>query len=274
MICEIEFREGEKIFSSFPQELQLKVDDYVIFKIKKGEEFGKIIKLFNSGKITTNVFRKASPQDIEKHRRNEDDQFKLYELSREKAKEFGLPIKVATVHIQFDRSVLKIGFLAEKRVDLKLLMKELTKVFKGRIEVHQIGVRDYAKKFCAYGMCGRPICCQAFLSEFEPITLSFIKLQNLACGTPKLTGVCGRLMCCLAYESGFYKEAEKRFPRIGSKVETSKGKATVIGANYLKDLVKIQYEDGRKDKIPLDEFNKQKVSGPSSSHLLEQGELK
>ncbi|MDI6840849.1 MAG: regulatory iron-sulfur-containing complex subunit RicT [bacterium] len=209
MICEVEFEDGEREFSFYPYELELKPGDFVIFKAKRGKEIGRIAKLLDSGESSTQIIQKATPDDIEEYKRIKVDELRIYNLCEEKAKELEIPIKVVTVHIQFDRSLIRVDFLSEKKIDLKSFMKEIAKVCKSRIELRQIGARDYAKRFNAYGICGRPVCCSAFLTEFESITLDFIRLQHLSCGTSKLTGVCGRLMCCLAYERKLYEEIEK-----------------------------------------------------------------
>ena len=213
MICEITFGEGERVGAT--HELPLQLGDWVIFEaqqvhLQKGQEIGKVTKLIKSGKLSTQLevaplIRKATQQDMDEYKKIKEDELRTFEFCKEKVKDFGFPIKVVTVHIQFDRTLTKIDFLGEKKIDLKPLIKELTKVQKGRIELHQIGIRDYAKRFHAYGVCGRPVCCDSFLTEFEPITLDFVKLQHLSCGTSKLTGVCGRLVCCLAYERKLYK---------------------------------------------------------------------
>ncbi|MCK4353389.1 hypothetical protein KAW65_08295 [candidate division WOR-3 bacterium] len=267
MICEIEFGEWKRKFSAFPQELCLKLGDLVIFKLGEGpasssqggEEIAKVIKLLKSGKVSMVISRKASPEDITNYKKVKEDELKLYNLCKDKVKELDIPIKVTNVHIQFDRNLTRVNFIAEKRPDLKSLINELVKVYHGRMELHQIGVRDDARNFNSYGVCGRPLCCKTFLTEFEPVTINFIKAQKLACGASKLTGVCGRLMCCLAYEMDFYKEAEKRFPKLGDQVKTEKGEAVVTGVEFLKDLVTVQYPDAKKEKIELNKI----ISKPS-----------
>ncbi len=209
MICELAFGEWKKVFSSCPVELQPNLGDFAIFKLNTGEEIGKVIKLLDSGKTSTTILRLASQEDIEQDRENKEEEVGAYKFCKGKAKALGLPIKVASAHIQFDKSFLHIDFLAEKRVGLKDLMSELAKIYNRRIEFRQIGVRTYAKRFDAFGVCGRPLCCAKFLKEFQPITIGTVKLQNLSCGAGKLTGVCGRLMCCLAYEKKRYEEEKK-----------------------------------------------------------------
>lgn len=209
MICELEFGEWKKIFSSCPIELKPNLLDFVVFKLNTGEEIGKVVKVMESGKTSTTILRLTNQEDIEQDIKNRKEETEAYKFCKKKVRELKIPIKVASVHVQFDQSFLQIDFLSEKRIGLKDLMSELAKIYKRRIEFRQIGVRTYAKRFDAYGVCGKQLCCSKFLKEFQPITINTVKLQNLSCGAGKLTGVCGRLMCCLAYEKKFYEEKKK-----------------------------------------------------------------
>lgn len=211
MICQVQFELVEHIFASFPDEIQLKIGNYVIFKLNGGEEIGSVIKLVESGESSTQILRLATQEDIETYEKIKSEEQEVLNICKQKVKDMNLPIKIVNTHIQFDKTVLRIDYLAEKKIGLKRLMKEISHLHKERIEFHQIGVRSYAKKFKSIGICGRPVCCSIFLSEFEPITIDIIKLQNLSCGAPKLTGLCGKFMCCLAFEKvnyTGYKEQE------------------------------------------------------------------
>jgi cell fate regulator YaaT (PSP1 superfamily) len=205
MIYYIRFREADKILASYSGETQPLVETHVVFESDGGEEIGKIFKVLDSGQASTRIIRIATPEDIEKRREIEEEEQDVLKLCREKTKEMNIPIRVASTYIRFDRSVLHVDFLAEKKIGLRRLMKELVKVYPERIEFNQIGVRTFAKRFGALGVCGRSICCDSFLKEFKPITVDLMKLQNLSCGTAKLTGICGKLMCCLAYEREVYE---------------------------------------------------------------------
>ncbi len=211
MIYQIQFEEWERTLASSPDEMQIKVSDYVIFELNAGEEIGKVVKILPSypDKIGTKILRRATQEDINTYQEIVRQEQAVFNLCKEKVKEMNIPIKIAAIHIQFDKSILRVDFMAEKKLVLKHLMKELTKVYTQRIEFRQIGARSYAKQFCAVGVCGRQICCNTFLKEFEPITIDLVKLQNLSCGTAKLTGICGKLMCCLAYEKESYQQGKK-----------------------------------------------------------------
>jgi cell fate regulator YaaT (PSP1 superfamily) len=205
MIYYIRFREADKIIASYSGETQPEVETHVVFESDGGEEIGKVFKLLDSGQASTRIVRIATEEDIERRQKIAEEEQEVLKLCKEKAKELSIPIRVASTYIRFDRSVLHVDFLAEKKIGLRRLMKELAKVYPERIEFNQIGVRTFAKRFGALGVCGRSICCDSFLKEFKPITVDLMKLQNLSCGTAKLTGICGKLMCCLAYEREAYE---------------------------------------------------------------------
>jgi cell fate regulator YaaT (PSP1 superfamily) len=209
MICKIQYEENEKIFSSCPNAIYPSVEDYVIFKHKGGEEIGRVLKQLPRGETSTEIIRIATKEDLKIYRGILEEEKEIFKLCEKKAKEMELPIKIASAHIQFDKSVLRIDFLAEKKVLLKRLVKEIAKIRKERIEFKQIGVRTYAKRFNLFGVCGRPICCGTFLREFKPVSIDLLKIQNLSCGTLKLTGLCGKLMCCLNYERELYEKEKK-----------------------------------------------------------------
>ena len=209
MIYQIQVEEWERILASSPDEVQfevspLKVGDYVIFKLNGGEEIGKVVKILQSEEAITKILRRATQEDMNVYQEVVSQEQSAFNICKEKAREMNIPMKIASTHIQFDKSILRIDFIAEKKLLLKHLIKELTKVYPQRIEFRQIGARSYAKQFCAVGICGRQICCNTFLKEFEPITIDLVKIQNLSCGTAKLTGICGKLICCLAYEKESY----------------------------------------------------------------------
>lgn len=204
MICQVQIEKGEIIFVACPDEIEPKIGDYIIIKLNEGEEISKVINILQAGETSAEIIRIASQEDIETYEKILKEEEEVFNLCKTKVKEMNLPIKIASTHIQFDKSVLRIDYLTDKKIGLKRLMKEIAKSHPQRIEFQQIGVRTYAKRFKAIGICGRPVCCSVFLNEFEPITVDLIKLQNLSCGASKLTGICGKLMCCLAFEKGPY----------------------------------------------------------------------
>lgn len=218
MIYQIQFGEMETILASYPgeihptqplagsQTLTEMIGKYVIFRLNEGEEIGKVIKLLQAGRTYSEIIRIATQEDIDKYEEIVKEEKRALSLSIEKAKD--MPIKIVSAHIQFDNSILQINFIAEKKIGLRGLTKELAKVFKQKIKFRQIGVRTYARQFNSIGVCGRVTCCRTFLNEFKPITVDLMKLQNLSCGTAKLTGICGKLMCCLSYEKENYQKQE------------------------------------------------------------------
>lgn len=212
MIYQIQFEDGENIFAPHSDDIQVGIGDYVVFKLNKGEEIGKVTKILQLGNPSVSILRKATQEDIEAYKEIIAEEYGALELCRQKAKEMELPIKIAYTHIQFDKSILRIDYLSEKKIGLRRLMKEIAKFYKERIEFRQIGVRSYAKKFNGIGVCGNILCCRLFMSEFEPITVDLIKLQSLSCGASKLTGFCGKLMCCLAFEKENYTEYKTQKP--------------------------------------------------------------
>jgi cell fate regulator YaaT (PSP1 superfamily) len=159
-------------------------------------------------------------------------------------------MKLVEAEYSFDRSKIVFYFTAEGRVDFRGLVKDLAKVFKARIELRQIGVRDEAKLFGGYGPCGRCLCCASFLKDFEPVTIKMAKEEGLPLNPTKISGLCGRLMCCLSYEYETYKCLSKGLPHEGERIHTPEGKGKVISVNILKRAVTVEMEDGKVVVIP------------------------
>ena len=170
----------------------------------------------------------------------------------DKIKEYKLPMKLVEAEYSFDRKKIVFYFTSEDRVDFRELVKDLAKVFRIRIEMRQIGVRDETRLFGGIGPCGRNLCCASFLKNFEPVSIKMVKQQKLPLNPSKISGICGRLMCCLFYEYKYYKELAKGLPKEGDKINTSKGRGKVIAVNILKRMVYVEFEDGRIEKIVFD----------------------
>jgi len=237
--------EGKTIFVQSPKD-EIEIGDYIIYKAERGEEIGEVVKVIEGVRRGLKGIRKASAEDMERYEKNKQKEDEAYETCKRKIEEMKLPMRLVGVNIGF--SSIKFYFLAEKRVDFRKLVRELGRTFKMKIEMRQIGVRDYAKQLGGYGVCGNHLCCSRFLKEFEPITLSLVKLQRLSCGIDRITGVCGRLMCCLAYEKEFYKEVSEKLPKPGAKLKTDKGEAEVVNVNIFNGEITIKYEDGKIEK--------------------------
>ena len=210
MIYNIEFGGGEKVLSYSREALN--TGDIVIFKTSNGEEIGKIVSSLKESeegeagnKTSANIVRKATQQEYEDSKKANVEFLKT---CVDKVRELNLQIKIVSARIQFDRSELYMDVLPEKKGSVKTLLKEISKVYKEKIIIHQVGRRDLTRRFKTYGVCGKMLCCASFLTEFEPINVDLMKSQNLSCGTTKLTGLCGKLMCCLAFEKENYKNVK------------------------------------------------------------------
>ena len=190
------------------------------------------------------VLRKATDEDIKKIDKIKEKQKKAFDICLEKINYHKLDMHLVDVEYTFDENKILFYFTAEGRVDFRELVKSLASVFKTRIELRQIGVRDEAKMLGGIGVCGRPICCNSFLGDFQPVSIKMAKEQNLSLNPTKISGTCGRLMCCLKYEQSTYEEMHKFVPRVEAVVETPDGKGTVIDNNVLAGLVKVKIDRG------------------------------
>ncbi|WEB81175.1 PSP1 domain-containing protein [Vagococcus lutrae] len=186
------------------------------------------------------VIRKATTADLQQEEQNQRDAQEAFEIGKEKILAHQLEMKLVEVHYAFDRSKMVFQFTAEGRIDFRELVRDLAAIFKTRIELRQIGVRDEAKILGGIGPCGRPLCCATFLGDFMPVSIKMAKDQNLSLNQTKISGVCGRLMCCLKYENDTYEEAKRALPDFGKEVETPDGKGRVVGLNLLDRVVKVK----------------------------------
>ena len=251
-IIGVRFKKLGKIYFFNPRGLRVKKGDKVIVETSQGEELGEVMipnRMVEDEKIIAplkKVVRIATKRDIkheEECKKNEQDAFKLCE---KKIKEHGLDMTLTDVEFKFDNSKILFYFTSDGRVDFRELVKDLAAVYKTRIELRQIGVRDEVKRIGGNGVCGRELCCCSFLSDFEPVTIKMAKEQNISLNPSKISGNCGRLMCCLKYEDNVYKEKLERIPNIGAIVKTEDGEGEVDGVETLKERVrvKIKNEDG------------------------------
>ncbi len=204
----------------------------------------------------TFVLRAAEDEDFEIIRQNREIERDGYQVCLERIAHHNLPMALATVERAFDGKKMRFYFTAEHRIDFRELVKDLAFVYKTRIEMRQIGVRDRSKKIGGYGICGQELCCSRFLQKFEPITIRMAKEQNLALNPTKISGLCGRLMCCLAYETDLYVEARTQFPPAGTAVSTPHGEGQIEEMNYIKNTIHVCLEENkivecRKDEIKI-----------------------
>ena len=248
-MIEVVFKGERKEIYENPQEFPFKVSDFVIVEAEKGEDLGIINQIGSrlerkkADKVIRNVVRKPSRQDMDRYYNNFRKEKDAYKVCRKKISEHGLDMKLVGVEYQFDGNKITFYFTADQRVDFRELVKELASIYKVRIELRQIGVRDEAKRIGGYGTCGRKLCCTTFLKEFEPITTQCAKEQNLPLNPQKLSGLCGRLLCCLMYEREFYREQNKKLPAIGTKFKMPNGLALVIELDVFNEQVTLRMPD-------------------------------
>jgi len=242
----VRFRTAGKIYYFDPDKYQVKKGDYVIVETARGVEFGTVvsnIRELEEDKVIQPlkpVLRVANERDLEQERNNKTKEKEAFKICLEKIKKHNLEMKLIDAEYTFDNNKVLFYFTADGRIDFRELVKDLASVFKTRIELRQIGVRDETKIIGGMGICGRVLCCHAHLSEFVPVSIKMAKEQNLSLNPAKISGVCGRLMCCLKHEEEIYEELNKRLPGIGDHVTTDDGlKGEVSSVNVLRQLVKV-----------------------------------
>jgi len=257
----VRFKRAGKIYYFDPNNLDLKIDQEVIVETARGMEYGTVKigpKEVPAAEITPplkKVIRAAGEKDKAQYLENKDKEANAFRICLEKIKQHQLEMKLIDVEYTFDRNKVIFYFTADGRVDFRELVKDLASVFRTRIELRQIGVRDEAKMIGGLGPCGRSLCCATFLGEFDPVSIKMAKEQNLSLNQTKISGICGRLMCCLKYESETYRESNQLLPEVGSKVEYQGQEATVVQLNMLKETLLIQLAEGEPLEVPLGEVN-------------------
>jgi len=247
--------------------LPLRVGEYVVCGLPEEQYLGKLLRgpvYVPEEKVAGRVFRFAGPEDIRRWKQNLEEERRAFKVCKERIEARVLPMKLVDVDVELFRRKIKFYFVADGRIDFRELVRDLAKVFRTRIEMRQIGVRDYAKRLGGVGLCGRSLCCCTFLREFVPITLQSARIQQLSVSPQKISGLCGRLMCCLEYESKFYEEETSKFPSVGSVVDTNKGKGKVISINVFARTIRVQYEDGGEETLSIDALEWKKGWGLSS----------
>ncbi len=248
----VKFKDGGKIYYFDPLDMDIKAGDGVIVDTARGIVFGDVAEpphFVPDEQIVSQlkpVIRVATPEDIEQRRIYKEKEKDAYAICQAKIEEHGLVMKLVEVEYAFNGSKIMFYFTADGRVDFRELVKDLAGIFKTRIELRQIGVRDEAKMLGGLGVCGRPICCASFLSDFIPVSIKMAKEQNLSLNQTKISGICGRLMCCLKFEQSCYEGMHKIMPRVGKEVVTPDGTGTVVDNNVISETttVKVQLNDG------------------------------
>ena len=242
----VRFRNVGKIYYFSPKNLEIKSGDHVIVETARGVEYGNVVlppRDVEDEKVVQplkEVIRIANAQDDKKEESNRKREKEAYQICLKKIKEHGLEMKLIDVEYTFDNNKVLFYFTADGRIDFRELVKYLAAIFKTRIELRQIGVRDETKILGGIGICGRALCCHTYLSEFAPVSIKMAKEQNLSLNPTKISGVCGRLMCCLKNEEETYEELNRKLPVVGDRVNTPDGlRGEVQSVNVLRQLVKV-----------------------------------
>ena len=245
----VRFRQAGKIYNFSPADFQVKVGDHVIVETARGIEYGSVVQGIREvadDKVIMplkSVIRIATEEDDKKAIENNEKEKKAFKICKEKIAKHGLEMKLIDTEYTFDNNKVLFYFTADGRIDFRELVKDLASVFKTRIELRQVGVRDETKMLGGIGICGRPLCCNTYLSEFIPVSIKMAKEQSLSLNPTKISGICGRLMCCLKNEQEAYEELNSNLPDIGEKVKTFDGfKGEVVSVNVLRQKVKIVVE--------------------------------
>ena len=269
----VRFETAGKVYYFDPDKFKLKTGDSVIVETARGLEFGTVT--MEESEVPENeivsplkkIIRIANEEDHRKHIENVKKKERAMQLCQEKVDKHGLVMKLIDVEYTFDNSKIIFYFTADGRVDFRELVKDLAGVFKMRIELRQIGVRDEAKMMGGIGSCGRSLCCHSWLADFEPVSIKMAKVQNLSLNPGKISGICGRLMCCLKYENDIYMELRRGMPEPGEKIKTPDGLAKVVDTNILENKIRVRLfvndnlpGKGRKAPDPAAEEQEEKLT--------------
>lgn len=248
-IVGVRFKSAGKIYYFDPVDLEVEKNMEVVVETARGLEYGKIVvgpKEIAEEELVSPlkpIIRIATEEDTQIYLENKDKARETFELCQQKIKEHNLTMFLIDCEYTFDRNKLIFYFTAEGRIDFRELVKDLAAIFKTRIELRQIGVRDEAKSIGGLGPCGRKLCCSSWLGDFQPVSIKMAKDQNLSLNPTKISGICGRLFCCLKYEHDVYAEALESLPIVGSIVKTEDGKGKVIEVNTLLEQIKVEFND-------------------------------
>ncbi len=248
-VVSVRFKNKGKTYYFSPGELKIAKGDFVIVETAKGLEYAECTRgnheVEDSAVVPPlrSVVRIATQEDTQRAEQNRKREAEAFAICRDKIAKHGLDMKLVDVEYNFEGSKILFFFTSEGRVDFRELVKDLASVFKTRIELRQLGVRDEARILCGLGICGRPFCCAQFLDDFQPVSIKMAKTQGLSLNPTKISGTCGRLMCCLKYEQDTYEELVKGVPKVDAFVETPLGKGSVTDVNLLRGTVRVRLED-------------------------------
>lgn len=257
----VRFKKAGKIYYFAPGDLDLPKGEWVIVETSRGIEYGKVVlekKEVDESDVVLplkQVIRIANDNDKTIVEENKEQARTAFQVCTEKITEHNLDMKLVDVEYTFDRNKVLFYFTADGRIDFRELVKDLAAIFRTRIELRQIGVRDEAKMLGGIGPCGRILCCSSFLGDFEPVSIKMAKDQNLSLNPAKISGLCGRLMCCLKYENDHYESMKEVMPDLGKEIVTPEGKGRVVGLNILEHLVQVELvEPERVLEFTIDEL--------------------
>lgn len=260
----VRFKKAGKIYYFDPGDLSIEKNDFVIVETVRGVEFGKVViarKQVDEHDVVLplkKVVRIADQKDRMIVDENKQAAQEAYEVCSGKVNEHQLDMKLVDVEYTFDRNKVIFYFTADGRVDFRELVKDLAAIFRTRIELRQIGVRDEAKMLGGIGPCGRMLCCSTFLGDFDPVSIKMAKDQNLSLNPTKISGLCGRLMCCLKYENDEYEAAKELLPDLGEFISTPHGSGKVVGLNILERIIQVEFkEQERVLEFTLEELMKE-----------------
>ena len=277
----VRFRQAGKIYNFDPVGLDIKKGDNVIVETARGVEYGYVvddIKEVEEESLVMPlkpVMRVATAEDHKKAEENIEKEKKAFKICKEKIAKHGLEMKLIDTEYTFDNNKVLFYFTADGRIDFRELVKDLAAVFKTRIELRQVGVRDETKMLGGIGVCGRPLCCNTYLSEFIPVSIKMAKEQNLSLNPTKISGICGRLMCCLKNEQEAYEHLNSNLPDVGETVKTFDGlKGEVMSVNVLRQTVKIVVEQNDEREVKQYSIKELKFKPKENKFSLAHEELK
>lgn len=277
----VRFRQAGKIYNFDPLDFKIEVGNHVIVETARGIEYGKVVQSVqekNEEDVIMPlkpVIRVATEEDDKIAKQNKDNEKKAFFICKEKIKKHGLEMKLIDTEYTFDNNKVLFYFTADGRIDFRELVKDLASVFKTRIELRQVGVRDETKMLGGIGICGRSLCCSTYLSEFIPVSIKMAKEQNLSLNPTKISGICGRLMCCLKNEQEAYEYLNSNLPNVGETVKTFDGlKGEVKSVNVLRQKVKIVIEQNDEREEREYSVNELKFKPKKKKFELASDELK
>ena len=251
----VRFRTAGKVYYFDPGDVEYTQGQSVIVETARGIEYGIVMAankaVAKEGVIQPlkKVIRLATKEDQEAERINKEREKEAFRVCKEKIIKHNLEMKLVDVEYTFDNNKILFYFTSDDRVDFRELVKDLAAIFRTRIELRQIGVRDETKMCGGIGICGRGLCCNTFLSDFQPVSIKMAKEQNLSLNPIKISGICGRLMCCLQYEEESYQEIKSRLPEVGEIVMTPEGRGQILSINLLREQIKVAVEKKEKNKV-------------------------